>query len=91
MADETAVELTSCVLHLREVFVFIPPKRTTAASWAAASFGIDKPLFTGELKIMTHDDKAEMVVSIKDKLRRPMLTDRSFPSHLKEQVDDRTE
>ena len=42
-------------------------------------------------KIMTHDDKAEMVVSIKDKLRRPMLTKGSFPSDLKEQVDDRTE
>ena len=60
MADETAVELTSCVLHLREVFVFIPPKRTTAASWAAASFGIDKPLFTGELKIMTHDEECQV-------------------------------
>ena len=56
-AAEQAVEVTSTVLHLNEIFVFKPPARSSAQGWAAGSFGIDKPLFTGELKIMTHGEQ----------------------------------
>ena len=56
-ASEQEVEVTSTVLHLNEIFVFRPPPRASAQGWAAGSFGIDKPLFTGELKIMTHGEQ----------------------------------
>ena len=70
MADlEKAVELNSCVLHLREVFVFKPPTRSSAQGWAAQSFGIDKPMFTGELKVMVQGESCQIRLYQKPKAK----------------------